>query len=234
MKNSFILYTLILNVSLIAMELNIPTVKDAADKGSRAQEYVHELKIKYMNHFNPELGLSYAIDNPKDWKTPIIIRFAETVIERALVLRDPHLQRKFNALHKKKDTKSWLYHNVLRVDVESKEASRSVLADRQLITYILRGTKDQPWIVRPEFDQEWSAIRREIKEEERADRNAMFEKRQRIVIEKMQLIERENVNSSLNHDVQREQEQETNHFPWLGPATAAALIRTGALRALWP
>ena len=55
-------------------------------------------------------------------------------------------------------------YDIIQLDERvAHEAVRSVLAERRLLTFIIKGTVDQPWLVRPEFDQQWKAIRSEIK-----------------------------------------------------------------------
>lgn len=210
--------------SLNAMEFDIPTLRDTQEQDEATQKYRQQLLINYEKHFRYPLQINYANENPEDDKSAIIKRFVETVVERAFVIRNPDLEKHFKKLHKNSQALdiSWnplayKLRGSLAVKKDADEALRSVLADRSLITYILRGTTDQPWITRPEFDQEWSAIRKDIKEEEIANRNA--------VSEKVQRIERDNVNS-LDRNKQMD-------YSWIGPRTAAAIIRNGCIPALY-
>lgn len=185
--NKFLLIALCSSqMCLNAMEFDIPAVKDAQEKDEVTKDYFQRLEVQYRKHFNYDLQISYAIENPQDEKSAVIKRFTETVIGRAFLIRSPHLEQHFKKLHKNSQAQNnrWgllgrKLHQSLRIGKECEEALRSTLADRRLITYILRGTYDQPWIIRPEFDQEWSKIRNDIKEQ-MADRNAVSEKAQRI------------------------------------------------------
>lgn len=159
--------------SLNAMEFDIPILRDIKEQNKATQEYRRQLLLNCMEHFKYLLRISYATKNPDDWKSIIIKRFVETVVERALVIRNPDLEKQFKKLYKNPEAVNNLWspagrklNHSLAIDKDAREALRSVLADRSLITYILKGTSDQPLITRPEFDQEWSAIQREIKEEE--------------------------------------------------------------------
>ena len=117
---------------------------------------MRQLLMNYMDYFNYPLQIHYATQNPKDDKSTIIKRFVETVVERAFIIRNPDLEKQFKKLYKNPQALdiSWnplscKLRRSLAVKKEADEALRSVLANRSLITYILRGISDQPWLADP-------------------------------------------------------------------------------------
>ena len=169
----FLAFYLFSTPLIYSMHFDIPAIKEASQKGRASQEYIRRLKEKFLKHFDYDLHISYATKNPDDWKSTIIKRFVETVMQRSFVIRNPDFEKHFKKLYKNPEAVNHLWspagrklNQALAVDKDAREALRSILADRALMTYILRGTSDQPLLMRPEFDQEWSKIRRDIKEKE--------------------------------------------------------------------
>ncbi len=151
-------------VSLSAMKLNLPSGDPNLTKSEAV--YYRELENSLIDYFHNTFCIDFVDSHPDDPViTPFINRLIETVVNRTLLLQNPQTKKKFCKLYANPKTVLNALDLTTHVDKKiAQEALRSVLADRRLITNIVRGTYDQPWLVRPEFDQIWSTLREEIRE----------------------------------------------------------------------
>lgn len=158
-------YTVLLSffcISLCAMEQELPSLINGIKPDE--VEYNYVLESKLITFFNVKFGIDFdrakEIDKEND---PVIARLVKTVINRAFVLQNPALKKSFCKLYNNPKTEITTAHHLIAVDENiANEAARSVLAERRLLTYIMKGHYNQPWVVRPEFDQELKAIRTKL------------------------------------------------------------------------
>lgn len=155
-------YTVLLSflfISIGAMEQELPSRINGIK--SDEVEYNYVLESKLIKLFNVKFGIDFdrakEIDKEND---PVIARLVKTVINRAFVLQNPAMKKRFCESFNNPRTEIVAAHDLIVVDENTvNEAARSVLAERRLLTYIMKGHYNQPWVVRPEFDQELKAIR---------------------------------------------------------------------------
>jgi hypothetical protein len=123
-------------------------------------EYNYLLEAKLIKFFNVKFGIDFDRTQKND---PIIARLVKTVINRAFVLQNPAMKKRFCKSFNDPKVETTSAHYLIELDEAiANEAARSVLAERRLLTYIMKGHYSQPWVVRPEFDQELKAIRIEL------------------------------------------------------------------------
>lgn len=125
-----------------------------------AVEFELSVDRKLTEYLRKDLGIDHADQKYGDIETKLFVyRFLAVVKERAVLLQGPQIKKAFCKLYSNPKTRlnaeGILHVNGLLVA----EAKRSILAERRSITYITQGTYDQPWIVRPYFDQQWKALR---------------------------------------------------------------------------
>lgn len=155
-------FTLLLSffcIPLCAMEQKLPSMIN----GIKSDEvhYNYLLEAKLISYYNKKFSINFDRAENND---PIIARLVTTVINRAFILQNPALKKRFcKSFNNPKSLLNATYDIIQLDEAIADEAARSVLAERRLLTFIIKGTVDQPWLVRPEFDQQWKAIRSEIK-----------------------------------------------------------------------
>lgn len=155
-------YTLLLSIfciPLCAMEQELPS----RINGIKSDEVYYNLLLeaKLINFLNKKFGINFDRAENND---PVITRLVTTVINRAFVLQNPAMKKRFCKSFNNPKIMCDETYDIIQLDERvAHEAVRSVLAERRLLTFIIKGTVDQPWLVRPEFDQQWKAIRSEIK-----------------------------------------------------------------------
>lgn len=158
-------YTVLLSflcISIGAMEQELPSLINGIKPDE--VEYNYLLEAKLITFFNVKFGIDFdrakEIDKEND---PVIARLVKTVINRAFVLQNPAMKKCFCKSFNNPKTEIAEAHHLIAVDENiANEAARSVLAERRLLTYIMKGHYNQPWVVRPEFDQELKAIRTKL------------------------------------------------------------------------
>lgn len=158
-------YTVLLNffcISLCAMEQELPSLINGIKPDE--VEYNYVLESRLISFFNVKFGIDFdrskEIDKEND---PVIARLVKTVINRAFALQNPALKKSFCKVYNNPKIEIAEAHHYIVVDENiANEAARSVLAERRLLTYIMKGHYNQPWVVRPEFDQELKAIRTKL------------------------------------------------------------------------
>lgn len=150
--------------ALPAMDCKLPSEQKDLTEAERV--YYELLESKYKKYFEILLCSEFARSNPYDSEiTPIINRFEQAVLYRALLLHNPHTVKNFCRLFKNKKTKLNAYDYIYVDRSNADEALRSVLADRRLITFIAKGEKyNGPLLVRPQWDQHWKMLREEMAE----------------------------------------------------------------------
>lgn len=150
-------YSIVLSffcISLYAMEQELPSRINGIK--SDEVEYNYLLETKLINFFNVKFGINFDRASDND---PVIARLVKTAINRAFVLQDSAIKKRFCKLYNNPKTALNAPDLVVVDERIATEAARSILAERHLLTYIMKGHYNQPWVVRPEFDQELKAIR---------------------------------------------------------------------------
>lgn len=143
----FIFILSILCGTLCAMEQKFPS---ADQIGQDEIAYARLLETRSIAYLNGKLGIKFSKFGMND---PMIARLVTTVVKRIFILQDPNVKKRFCTLLNNPKTQDYTLQEFQINVAIADEALRSVLADRRLQTYIAKGTYDQPWMVRPEFDQ---------------------------------------------------------------------------------
>jgi hypothetical protein len=155
--NKFLVIVSFWSLSLSAMQFDLPS--SARDLSDAERAFYSAFESKLINFFNTKLGIDFARPKKND---PMIERLIVTAINRAFVLQNPIVKKRFCKLFNNPKTR---LNSSDLIDVDktiANEAVRSILAERRLLTYIAKGTYAQPWLVRPEFDKQFKKRRVEL------------------------------------------------------------------------
>lgn len=139
----FIFMLSIFCVSLSAMHQEFPSNNCGLTHSQR--DMLQGVEDSLIGYINIKLGINYSKDERR--VDPLFARLVKTVVNRVCVLQDPEVTS--TLMNKERLELS----EMRKVNWIINEAVRSVLAERDQLTYIAKGHTRQPWMMRPEFDQ---------------------------------------------------------------------------------